>query len=105
MLVYQRYGRGLSVALPIQDSWTWQMHADIPVGDPTFTTFWRQLLRWLTSDVPGRVTVRAAPDQVNPRSPVELRTEVVDSAHLKVNDAEVVAHVVSPSKTVRDVPL
>jgi len=105
VLVYQRYGRGLSVALPIQDSWTWQMHADIPVGDPTFTTFWRQLLRWLTSDVPGRVTVRAAPDQVNPRSPVELRTEVVDSAHLKVNDAEVVAHVVSPSKTVRDVPL
>src|SRR3990172_5951381 len=105
VLVYQRYGRGLSVALPIQDSWTWQMHADIPVGDPTFTTFWRQLLRWLTSDVPGRVTVRASHDQVNPRSPVELRAEVVDSAHLKVNDAEVVAHVVSPSKTVRDVPL
>ena len=25
VLVYQRYGRGLSVALPIQDSWSWQM--------------------------------------------------------------------------------
>jgi hypothetical protein len=105
VLVYQRYGRGLSVALPIQDSWTWHMHADIPVGDMTFTTFWRQLLRWLTSDVPGRVTAHASPDQVNPRSPVELRAEVLDSAYLKVNDAEVVAHVTAPSKAVRDITL
>jgi hypothetical protein len=105
VLVYQRYGRGLSVALPIQDSWTWHMHADIPVGDMTFTTFWRQLLRWVTSDVPGRVTARATPDQVNPRSPVELRAEVLDSAFLKVNDAEVVAHVTSPSKATRDITL
>ena len=105
VLVYQRYGRGLSVALPIQDSWTWHMHADIPVGDMTFTTFWRQLLRWVTSDVPGRVTARATPDQVNPRSPVELRAEVLDSAFLKVNDAEVVAHVTAPSKATRDITL
>ncbi|MFI5311910.1 MAG: hypothetical protein ACHQQ3_11790 [Gemmatimonadales bacterium] len=105
VLVYQRYGRGLSIALPIQDSWTWHMSADIPVGDMTFTTFWRQLLRWLTSDVPGRVTVHATPDQVNPRSPVELRAEVLDSGFLKVNDAEVVAHVTSPSKATRDVTL
>lgn len=105
VLVYQRYGRGLSVALPIQDSWTWHMHADIPVGDMTFTTFWRQLLRWVTSDVPARVTVRATPDQVNPRSPVELRAEVLDSAYLKVNDADVVAHVTAPSKKTRDLTL
>jgi hypothetical protein len=105
VLVYQRYGRGLSVALPVQDSWTWHMNADIPVGDMTFTTFWRQLLRWLTSDVPGRVTVRTSPDQVNPRSPVEVRAEVLDSAFLKVNDADVVAHVTGPSKAVRDITL
>ena len=72
LLVYQRYGRGLSVAMPIQDSWTWAFGADIPVGDPTFPTFWRQLLRFLTSDVPGRVTLHAQNDQVNPRTPVEL---------------------------------
>ena len=56
VLVYQRYGRGLAVAMPIQDSWTWEFGADIPVGDPTFPTFWRQLLRFLTAEVPGRVT-------------------------------------------------
>jgi hypothetical protein len=55
--------------------------------------------------VPGRVTVRAQSDQVNPRTPVELRAEVVDSAYLTVNDAQVVAHVAGPAGPVRDVPL
>jgi len=105
LLVYQRYGRGLSVAMPIQDSWTWAFGAEIPVGDPTFPTFWRQLLRFLTSDVPGRVTVHVQADQVNPRTPVDLRAEVVDSAFLSVNDAQVVAHVAGPAGPVFDVPL
>jgi hypothetical protein len=105
ILVYQRYGRGLAVAMPIQDSWTWEFAAEIPVGDPTFPTFWRQLLRFLTSDVPGRVTARVATDQVNPRTPVELRAEVVDSAFLRVNDAHVVAHVAGATGAARDVPL
>ena len=105
VLVYQRYGRGISIALPIQDSWTWKMDASIDVDDQTFATFWRQLLRWLTSDVPSRVGVRATPDQVNLRSPVELRAEVADSSFVKVNDAEVVAHVTSPSRVERNIPL
>src|ERR1035437_1860435 len=105
LLVYQRYGRGLSVAMPIQDSWTWAFGADIPIDDPTFPTFWRQLLRFLTSDVPGRVTVHARTDQVNPRTPVDLRVEVVDSAFLSVNDAQVVAHVAGPAGPMLDVPL
>lgn len=105
VLTYQRYGRGVSVALPIQDSWTWQMHADIPVGDQTFTSFWRQLLRFLTSDVPGRVTASVASDAVNPRTPVELRATVVDSTYVRVNDAQVMAHVKAPSGAVRDVTL
>ena len=28
MLAYQRYGRGKSLAFPIQDSWIWKMDAD-----------------------------------------------------------------------------
>ena len=105
VLAAQRYGRGLSVALPIQDSWTWQMHADIAVEDATFERFWRQMLRWLTSDVPGRVTLTTSTDQVNPRSPVVLRAEVVDSAFQRLNDATVVAHVVSADGRRRDVPM
>src|SRR4029079_12440483 len=69
VLVYQRYGRGLSVAFPIQDSWSWQMDPTSTVQDQTYSRFWRQTLRWLTSDVPNRVVVSLPTDQANPRSP------------------------------------
>ncbi len=105
LLVYQRYGRGLSVAMPIQDSWTWEFDSSIPYGDPTFPTFWKQLLRFLTSDVPGRVTVHVATDQVNPRTPVDIRADVADSSFLSVNDAQVNAHIVGGAGPARDVPL
>ncbi|HEV8409482.1 MAG TPA: hypothetical protein VGQ30_03170 [Gemmatimonadaceae bacterium] len=105
LLVFQRYGRGLSIAMPIQDSWTWEFDSSIPYGDPTFPTFWKQLLRFLTSDVPGRVTVHVATDQVNPRTPVDIRAEIADSAFLSVNDAQVVAHVSGGAGPARDVPL
>ncbi len=105
ILVYQRYGRGLAVALPVQDTWIWQMHADIPVGDPTYPTFWRQLLRFLTADVPTRVQATLSADAVNPKTPVELRASVADSLYSRRNDAHVVAHLKSPSGALRDVPL
>jgi hypothetical protein len=105
VLVYQRYGRGLSVALPIQDSWTWKMAADIPVDDPTFDTFWRQMLRWLVNETPGRVSVTVSADQAQPHTSVEVRAEVVDSAFVKLNDAQVTAHITGPSGVTRDVPL
>ena len=41
ILVYQRYGRGKVIAMPIQDSWMWQMHHDISVEDES----WRRRRR------------------------------------------------------------
>ena len=35
VLAYQRYGRGRVLVLPVQDSWMWQMHADVPLEDMT----------------------------------------------------------------------
>ena len=97
MLVYQRYGRGLSVAFPIQDSWTWQMDPDAPEEDQTFSRFWRQMLRWLTSDVPNRVVVSLPTDQANPKNPIAIRASVADSMFIARNDAKVVAHLTSDS--------
>jgi hypothetical protein len=105
ILIYQRFGRGLSVAMPIQDDWLWKMAAEIEVEDTSFETYWRQLLRWVTSDVPARVEARATPDQVNLRSNVQLRAVVVDSAYLKLNDAQVSADVIAPSGAKQTVPL
>jgi hypothetical protein len=105
VLVYQRYGRGLSVAFPIQDSWHWQMDPTTADDDPTFQRFWRQMLRWLTTDTPNRVVVSMPTDQVNPRNPVAIRAAVVDSIFVARNDAKVVAHLTSDDGTTRDLPL
>jgi hypothetical protein len=104
VLAFQHYGRGVAYALPVQDTWQWQMDPSVPLGDLTFQTFWRQLLRQLTTNVPGRVTVTVAADQVNPRTPIQLQAEVVDSAYVRANDARVTAHITEPSGAARDVP-
>lgn len=105
VLVYQRYGRGLSVAFPIQDSWQWQMDPNSPVDDQMYSRFWRQTLRWLTSDVPNRVVVSLPTDQSNPKNPVAIRASVSDSLFIPRNDAKVVAHLTSDNGTTRDLPL
>ena len=103
VLAYQRYGRGKAIVFPVQDSWRWQMENG--VDDVTFESFWRQLLRWLVSDVPSRVMVAAAGDQAAPGDAVELNAEISDKTFLKVNNAEAVARVTSPSGNVSEMPL
>ena len=105
VLAYQRFGKGLSIALPVQDTRLWQMDPTTPVDDQTFVTFWRQLLRWLTSDVPNRITIAAASDVTGVRDPIALTAEVADSAFVMRNDARVVAHLTAPSGTTRDLPM
>jgi hypothetical protein len=105
VLAYQRYGRGKAIVFPVQDSWLWQMDPSIAVDDMTFESFWRQLLRWLVSDVPSRVMVAAAGDQAAPGDPVELNAEISDRTFLKVNNAEALARVTSPSGNVSEMPL
>jgi len=105
VLVYQHYGRGLSVAFPIQDSWTWQMDPSTAADDQTFSRFWRQMLRWLTTDVPNRVVVSLPTDEANPKNAITIRATVSDSTYLPRNDAKVVAHIASDSGATRDVPL
>ena len=95
-LTFQRYGRGKAIVFAVQDSWLWQMHALVSVEDQRHETFWRQLLRWLVSDVPSRVDLVATGDgAVNEGIP--LRVVVSDSAYARFNGAAVSAEVVSPT--------
>src|SRR6185295_13730123 len=105
VLAYERYGRGKSVAFPVQDSWMWQMHATISVEDQTHENFWRQLLRWLVDGVPDAVETRPLTDRVEPGQPVVLTADVVDPRFVELNDANVVAHVTGPSGKTVDVPM
>jgi uncharacterized membrane protein len=105
VLAYERYGRGKSIAFPVQDSWHWQMDASIRVGDKTHENFWRQLLRWLVDGVPDQVECRPAADRVEPGQRVAFTAEVADNRFVDLNDAQVVAHVASPSGGKIDVPM
>ena len=97
LLAHQRYGRGTAIALAAQDSWLWQMHADIPLEDRTHETFWGQLIRWLVHESPARARLDLTQDAVPPGEAVTIRAEVEDERYLRVNGADVTATVTGPS--------
>ena len=104
VLAFQRYGRGKSIALTIQDSWLWQMHADVPLEDQSHESFWKQMLRWLVDGVPEAITAAADQEQVEPGEMVRLVVNVGDSTYIEVNDASVTARITSPTGAVEEVP-
>jgi uncharacterized membrane protein len=94
LLVTENYGRGRTAVLATSGSWRWQMN--LPVGDPTHTLFWQQLLRWLVTDSPGHV-VSSIPSQVLlDDGRVSLSAEVRGEDFQPVVDARVEAHIVGP---------
>jgi len=105
LLAHQRYGRGTSIAFTTQDSWIWQMHADIPLEDQTHETLWRQLIRWLIHDTPERVRLDLDEDAAPVGEPMTIRAEVEDARYLRVNGADVIATVSGPSGLSEDVRL
>jgi hypothetical protein len=105
VLAYQRYGRGKTLALPVQDTWLWQMDAAVAVDDMTHENLWQRLSRWLVDGVPDRVMVTAAPDRVERGQPVTLTAEVLDEDYHGINDARILAHVTAPSGKVEDVAM
>jgi uncharacterized membrane protein len=105
VLAYQRYGKGKSIALPVQDTWQWRMGAKMAVDDQTFFTFWQRLVRWMVDGVPDRVMVVGAPDRVQKGEPVTLTADVMNPEYKGINDGHITAHVVSPTGKAEDVPM
>jgi len=105
VLAYQRYGRGKTIALPIQDSWVWKMDAKVPVNDTTHAMFWRRMVRWLVDGVPDQLNIITAHDRVEPGEKVSFTAEVLDTAYVEVNDAHVEAHITSPGGKTTDIPM
>ncbi len=103
VLAYQHYGRGRTIAFPVQDSWLWQLHARIPVDDMTHENFWRQLLRWLTDGSHGPVLSQTSAERVERGETVTLEADVSDPAFVGVNNGRVSADVTSPSG--REIPV
>jgi len=105
VLTWHQYGRGKAVALPLQDTWQWQMHASISLEDQTHENFWRQMLRWMVDGVPEMVEARTTVERVEPGEAVTIEATVVDRSFVELNDASVTARVTRPNGATLDVPL
>ena len=105
VLAWHRFGRGKAIAFAVQDSWLWQMHADIPVEDQTHETLWRQMLRWLVRDAPDRLTIAVGGDRVPPGEPVTIGVNAANQRYDAVNSDEVTARITGPTGRISDIPV
>jgi hypothetical protein len=103
LLAFQRYGKGKSAALTTPSIWRWRMEQEH--GDNFHELFWRQLLRWLVSDVPDPVSLESEKHSYSLDESAVLRAEVHDGSFLPLNDAQVRVTVKSPSGRTTTIPL
>jgi len=94
MLISENFGRGRTAVLATSGTWRWQMN--LPVGDPIFSTFWQQLLRWLVAGSPGHVTALVPNQMLIDDGGVSLSAEVRGDDYQPVSDAHVEAHIIGP---------
>jgi hypothetical protein len=86
-LIVERYGNGRSAAMPIGDFWRWgfrdrETHRDMDKA-------WRQMIRWLVSDVPNRVELLAEAQAGDPNQAVQLQVRVKDKKFQALDNAKV----------------
>jgi uncharacterized membrane protein len=86
-LVTQRFGRGRTAALMIGDIWRWGMQS--PDLRRDMDKSWRQMIRWLVSDVPNRVELAVEPSADLAGGAVKLQVRVRDQKFQPLDDAAV----------------
>ncbi|HWX19966.1 MAG TPA: glutamine amidotransferase [Candidatus Binatia bacterium] len=86
-LVIQRFGRGRTAALTLGDVWHWGLHDADAHRD--MDKAWRQLMRWLVTEVPNRVEVTAEPRPDDPNGAVLLQVRVRDPKFQPLDNASI----------------
>ncbi len=94
LLITQNYGRGRTAVFATAGSWRWQMLQ--PVADKSHEMFYTQLLRWLVTDTPRRVTAATPRQLLADEKNVKLQAQVRDRTYLPAGDASVEAHILGP---------
>jgi uncharacterized membrane protein len=95
LLAFQRFGRGKSIAWTTAATWRWRM--GLEHADNFHETFWKQMLRWMVSDVPDAVSVAAERDSYAMEDAAVIRLDAKDPAFMPLNNAQVTAEVKAPS--------
>lgn len=98
LLVTQSFGKGKAVAMTAGDLWRWGFsNPDRPEFMEDLNKFYRQLMRWVVTDVPQPVTVKAEMDHSRFPPRVTLEAEVYDKTYFPDSTAEVVLEITDPS--------
>lgn len=93
-LVSQRFGKGRTLALLVGDFWRWSMRRSRLETDDLAQT-WRQIARWLTSDVPQRVQLEITPPN-DSQQPHRLTVALRDASFQPLDNANVQLKVTEP---------
>jgi uncharacterized membrane protein len=104
-LVEQRFGRGVVGAMLIGDLWRWSLRK--PEGaEDDLPKAWRQMMRWLVSDVPQRVEVAVGQrhEADEPEGSLTLSVHVRDPQYAPQDNAGVTVRVSTPDGKTVDLP-
>ena len=91
-LTVQRFGHGRSAALMIGDFWRWGLYHETMQRD--LAKAWRQLMRWLVTDVPNRLDLQAEQKAGDANQAVLLQARVRDKNFQPLDNASVTLHIV-----------
>jgi uncharacterized membrane protein len=97
-LVVQNYGRGRAAALLIGDLWRWRLKMEPENQDLEKT--WRQLVRWLTADVPGRVSTTSEHVADEMTQSVKIAVRARDADYRPLDNAQVSVKITGPDGAV-----
>jgi len=103
VIATQRYGSGRSVSVNTASTWRWQMMMDSE--DESHETLWRQMLRWLVSSSPERITLEFDQEFYNIGDQVRLRTTVLSDNYEPDNSATLWVQITDPLGEVVDIPM
>jgi len=103
VLAYERYGRGRTMSIMTATTWRWQMLK--PHEDTSHERFWRQILRWLTTNSPTPVEIVLERNHFSTGDDVKVKARVYDQGYKAVSDATVWLKMTDPDMAVQDLQM
>jgi uncharacterized membrane protein len=89
-LTVQRFGHGRSAAFTLGDYWRWGTQSEQNQKD--LAKSWRQIARWLVSDTPQRIDLRASPLPDDSRHGVRLEARAKNASFEPLENAAIELH-------------
>jgi len=103
LVATQRFGSGRSMSITTASTWRWQMM--LPSDDQSHEVLWRQMLRWLVSSAPERITIEFDREFYNEGDEVNVRAIVLGEDYEPDNDATLWMQTTTPLDQISDTPM